>query len=140
VQFSTAQVVPTGYVWQPPPPSHFPLVAHEAAPWSAHIWRGSGEPTATSVHLPMLLLRLQLRQAPVQALSQQTPSTQWLFWHSPSVLQVWPSGFGPQLSFTQAVLSAQSTAWVATVQDDVHAPFVQRNGAQVWASGGWQVP
>jgi len=32
-----------------------------------------------SVHLPMLLLRLQLRQAPVQALSQQTPSTQWLF-------------------------------------------------------------
>jgi len=40
------------------------------------ICRGSAEPFATSVHLPMLLLRLQLRQAPVHALSQQTPSTQ----------------------------------------------------------------
>jgi len=93
-----------------------------------------------SVHLPMLLLRLQLRQAPVQALSQQTPSTQWLFWHSPSLLQVWPSGLGPQLSFWQALPSAQSTAWVATVQDDVQAPLVHRKGAQVCASGGWQVP
>ena len=91
-----------------------------------HIWRGSAEPAATSVHLPMLLLRLQLRQAPVQALSQQTPSTQWPFWHSPSVLQVWPSGLGPQLSLTQAVLSAQSTAWVAAVHVDVQAPFVHR--------------
>jgi len=59
-----------------------------------------------------------------------------LFSHSPSVLQVWPSGFGPQLSFTHAVLSAQSTACVATVHDAVQAPLVQRKGAQVWASGG----
>src|SRR3569623_745504 len=95
-----------------------------------HIWRGSAEPAATSVHLPMLLLRLQLRQAPVQALSQQTPSTQWPFWHSPSVLQVWPSGVGPQLALTQAVLSAQATAWGAAVHVDVQAPFVHRKGAQ----------
>ena len=97
-------------------------------------------PADTVVHFPTELVRLQLRQEPVQAVSQQTPSTQWLFRHSASALQVWPSGLGPQLSFTQTVLSAQSVAWVAGVQLDEQAPSVQRKGEHSCACGGWQVP
>jgi hypothetical protein len=38
--------------------------------------RGSCAPTATAAHTPVVPTRLQLRQAPVQAEVQQTPSVQ----------------------------------------------------------------
>jgi hypothetical protein len=50
----------------------------------------------------------QLRQAPVQASAQQTPSTQKFELHSAAAAQGWPSSFLPQLPFTQAMPGAQS--------------------------------
>ena len=58
-------------------PSQKPLVEQEAAPRSLHVLRGSGAPTATFKHCPGEPGKLQLRHAPVQLLSQHTPSTHW---------------------------------------------------------------
>jgi predicted Abi (CAAX) family protease len=68
---------------------------------------------------------LQLRQAPVHALSQQTPSTHWLEAHSLPPAQANPIGFGPQVLLTQAVPVSQSD-WVW--HELVQAPSTQRNG------------
>jgi hypothetical protein len=42
---------------------------------------GSVVPAGTVVQVPRLPATLQARQVPVQAVSQHTPSTQWLFTH-----------------------------------------------------------
>jgi hypothetical protein len=80
--------VPTAYFWQPPVPSQRPLFPQDAAPWSLHMLRGSGLPAAVVVQRPSAEGRAQLRQGPVQALSQQTPSTHWLDRHSLARVQV----------------------------------------------------
>jgi hypothetical protein len=67
----------------------------------------------------------QLRQAPVQAWSQQTPSTQWFFRHSLDAVHGWPSILGPQVPLTQAIPVSQSAL---VVQVSVQAPFRQVNG------------
>ena len=84
---SGAQVVPIWYFWQPPEPSHLPFVEQAAAVMSWHTPRGSTLPAAIEVHLPGVDGSEQLRQAPVQAVSQQTPSTQWVERHSVPVEQ-----------------------------------------------------
>ena len=48
-QVSSAQMVLTGYFWQPPLPSHRPLVPQVDAACTAHIARGSGLPAATGM-------------------------------------------------------------------------------------------
>jgi hypothetical protein len=88
LQVSSAHRVPTGQFWQPPPPSHLPLVLQVACGFVSHIWRGSALPAAAIVHFPIVASSLQLRQAPVQAESQQTPSTQNPCWHSLDVRQL----------------------------------------------------
>ena len=52
-------------------------------------------------------------------------------------MHVWPSCFGPQVLFTQAIPMSQSAFVVQVV---VQAPFAQRNGLQFWTAGGSQVP
>jgi hypothetical protein len=52
---------------------------------------------ATLTHWPGEPGRLQLRQSPVQALSQQTPSTHWLDSQSLGSVQYTPGFFFPQL-------------------------------------------
>jgi hypothetical protein len=79
----------------------------------------------------------QLRQAPVHAWSQQTPSTQWFFWHSLDAVHGWPSIFGPQVPLTQAMPTSQSAL---LAQVSVHAPFRQANGWHSCMAGSWQVP
>jgi hypothetical protein len=76
LQDSGAQVVPTAYFWQPLLPSHLPFVPHDGAPMSLHMALGSALPAGMGVHFPGVEFWLQLRQAPVHALSQQRPSTQ----------------------------------------------------------------
>lgn len=99
--------------------------------------RGSGLPAAMVVQRPRAAGRAQLRQGPVQALSQQTPSMHWLERHSLARVQVWPGNFGPQVLFTQAMPLSQS-AFV--VQVFVHAPLTQRKGWQLCTPGSRQVP
>jgi hypothetical protein len=64
------------YFWQLPAPSHLPFVEQAAAVRSTQTPRGSTFPTGIGVHFPGAEASAQLRQAPVQVPSQQTPSTQ----------------------------------------------------------------
>jgi len=82
--FSPAQTVSGGYAWHDPFPSHLPLVAQEPAPMSLHLACGSTRPAPTLLQWPGAFFSPQVWQAPAQALSQQTPSTQKLDWHSPA--------------------------------------------------------
>jgi hypothetical protein len=136
-QLSGAQAVPLAYSWQLPLPSHLPLLPQPGAPESLHIWRTSIPPAGTIVHLPSEPGRLQLRQAPVQAFSQQMPSTHWLDLQSLACLQVWPFCFGPQLFFTQLMPVSQSAS---LLQYPRQAPAEQANGEQFCRAGARQVP
>src|SRR5262245_42245166 len=95
-------MVPILYFWQPPLPSHLPLVWHEAAVMSLQTPRGSLLPATIGVHLPSAEDSAQLRHAPVQAVSQHTPSTQWVERHSEFAEHARPGSFGPHSPMTQA--------------------------------------
>jgi hypothetical protein len=135
--FSPTHTVPTAYLRHPPAPSQRPSVPHEVAPWSAHTLRLSTAPLASGVHLPFDDVSAQLRHAPVQAVSQQTPSTQKFDLQSVAFVQAPPFCLGPQLPFTQAIPATQS---VSAVHFLLHAPATQRNGVHTSTPGGWQVP
>jgi hypothetical protein len=64
------------------------------------------------MHRPGAPGRAQLRQAPEQALSQQTPSTHWFDLHSPAVVQTCPFCFGPHrlVVVLHAMPAAQSAS------------------------------
>jgi hypothetical protein len=109
-QLSLLQTVFLVYSWQAPAPSHFPLVLQLAAPMSLQVIRRSALPIAIMVHLPCEPGRPQLRQAPVQALSQQTLSTQLPDLHSVPAWQTWPFCLGPQLWPTQLMPVSQSAS------------------------------
>jgi hypothetical protein len=102
-----------------------PSVPHDATPVSAQTARGSAFPEAISVQVPGALGELQVRQAPPQALWQQTPSVQKPEAHSPAAPQVCPIGLGPQVRFTQAAPVSQSAS---TLQTLVQLPAAQRKG------------
>jgi hypothetical protein len=72
--------------------------------------------------VPSEVERAQLRQLPVQAVAQQTPSAQVPLAHSLPAAQGWPSAFGPQLPFTQVCPSTQSPSLVHWL---TQAPLVQ---------------
>ncbi len=96
------------YFSQLPVPSHLPLVPQDAAPLSWQAPRGSTLSAATIKQWPGEVASAQYEQVPVQALSQQTPSTQNPEAHSVEPPQVKPSGFGPQVPFWQMVPVSQS--------------------------------
>ena len=98
---SGAHSVPVRYLWHPPEPSQVPSVPHDEACWSVQTPCGSAEPSGTGAQVPSEVESEQLRQVPVQSLSQQTPSAQKPLPHSVPAEQGWPSDFGPQLPFTQ---------------------------------------
>jgi len=75
--------VPTAYLRHAPTPSQTPSLPQLAEPWSAHSPSGS-LPVVTGAQVPSfppVNSALQLVQVPVQALSQQTPSTHWPLAH-----------------------------------------------------------
>ncbi len=82
VQASPAQAVPGLYLRQAPPPLQRPSVPQLAAPVSLQTLRVSSAPSGRLVQRPFDDGSEQLRQAPPQAESQQTPSTQKLEAHS----------------------------------------------------------
>ena len=73
---SALQSEPVAYVRHPPAPSHLPSSPHVTGAVATQTPRGSGAPDATGTHRPGEAARLQLRQGPRHALSQQTPSVQ----------------------------------------------------------------
>ncbi len=81
-QCSGAQTVPVLYRRHAPAPSQRPSVPQEEAGWATQVCRGSAAPAGTDVHEPIADGSAQVRQAPWQAPSQQTPSTQKPLEHS----------------------------------------------------------
>jgi hypothetical protein len=103
------QIVPVGYTAQPRLPLQRPLVRQLAGPMSRQPLRGSGASLGTGVQCPRELVSAHETQVPVQAESQQTPSTQKPDLQSPMPgVQVWPFCFLPQLPFMQLFWPAQS--------------------------------
>jgi hypothetical protein len=101
VQLPVAQTVPCAYLRQAPAPSHRPSLPQLVALSSAHSLPGS-VPAGTGEHMPNLPAMLQAWQGPAQAPSQQTPSTQRPFAHSPPAVQSAPMDFfGMQVVPTQ---------------------------------------
>jgi hypothetical protein len=92
VQLPAAQTVPWAYLRQAPAPSHIPSLPQLVAPSSAHSLAGS-VPAGTGEQVPTLPAMLQASQAPMQALSQQTPSAQIPLEHSPGAVQSAPIDF-----------------------------------------------
>jgi hypothetical protein len=112
LQLSEPHSVPVGYLWQPPEPSQVPSVPHDEACWSMHTPCGSAPPAGLEAQVPSEVDSAQLRQLPVQAVAQQTPSAQNPLPHSLPAAQGWPSALGPQLPFTQVWPLAQSVSLV----------------------------
>jgi hypothetical protein len=122
-QPSLAHIVPGLYLLQPPPPLQRPSVPQLFAPRSWQTLRESSAPAARLVQRPLEDGRAQLRQAPWQAFSQQTPSTQKFDAQSAFALQSWPGCLGPQLPMTQACPAWQSPSCLHGV---LQAPLMQR--------------
>jgi hypothetical protein len=99
----------------------------------------STTPAAVGVHLPRLLESEQVWHAPLQALSQQTPSTQKFEAHSVAAVQAWPGPRRPQLPLVQAL---PVTHWSLPVQMRTHSPLVASHfeGLHEMATPGTQVP
>jgi hypothetical protein len=76
LQDGTVQTVSAAYLAQPPNPSQTPVTPHVEASVLTQSARGSARPAAIARQVPGWSLWPQLTQAPVQALLQQTPSTQ----------------------------------------------------------------
>jgi hypothetical protein len=89
---------------QVPAPSH--TAAWQVAALAMHCPRGL-VPADAFAHMPLLAGRLHCMQAPVQAPSQHTPSTQWFEVQSPGLVHVTPSAAGWHLAFVH-VPDAQS--------------------------------
>ena len=73
---------------------------------------GSAPPGGTGAQVPSEVETAQLRQPPVQAVVQQTPSAQNPLLHSLAAEQGWPGALGPQLPLTQASPPWQSASLV----------------------------
>jgi hypothetical protein len=86
------QTVPSGYLVQPPRPSHSPLVPQVDTGWVAQRSRGSSAPAGTGRQVPGMLATLHEWQAAVQVVAQQTPSTQIVLVHWEPVVQGPPVG------------------------------------------------
>ena len=99
--------------------------------------RGSALPAAMDVHLPSVATSAQLRQAPVQSESQQTPSAQWPFTQSAFAVQALPSLILPHDLLTHAWPDSQSAS---TTQSLRHSPPAHRFGLQLATPGGLHVP
>ena len=129
------QVVPLPYRWQPPAPSHRPLVPQEAGPWSTQA--GLGVPGRAGTQRPSASGLVQVIQVPRQALSQQMPSTQLPEAQSAPAAQAWPLPRGPQVPPTQAVPGAH---WSLVVQVVAQLSPTHMDGAHGIATPATQVP
>jgi hypothetical protein len=96
-------------------------------------------PAAIGKQVPTWPTRLQETHAPLQEVSQQTPSKQWPSSHSASLAQTAPLGLGPQLPFTQAWPAEQSALLVHEAAQSLRATL-QVYGTQIFRLPGIQRP
>jgi hypothetical protein len=134
-QVAAWQEVPCWYFSQAPA-WHLPSVPQLAAPLSTQLPAGSG-PEATAVHCPIVPVMAHERQAPVQAVAQQTPCAQNVDWHSTLFEQKAPIGFSPQEPALQTFPDEQELLSLQLAKQ--RAPL-QTKGAQPKASGTWHFP
>ena len=97
VQLASRQGVPAGQRRQAPMPLQVPSLPQVLIAVIGHMPLGSAVPAATLVQVPTDPLTVQLRQVPVQASLQHTPSTQVFDRHSGPELQLCPSGLRPHM-------------------------------------------
>lgn len=91
---------PSAYSWQAPLPSQNPVCLQVETSSFAHGARfaGAGWPAAIVTQRPGVATVSHCWQLPVQALSQQRPSTQWFDAHWPSAPHESPIAFGWNVS------------------------------------------
>jgi hypothetical protein len=129
------QEVPCWYFSQAPA-WHFPSVPQLGAPLSMQLPAGSG-PEATAVHCPIVPVMAHDRQAPAQAVAQQTPCAQNADLHSTLFEQKAPIGLRPQ---ELAVQTFPVEHELLSVQLEKQRAPLQTKGAQANASGTWHFP
>jgi hypothetical protein len=129
LQAPPPHTVPAGYLRQPPAPSQVPSVAQLEGGCGRHPPRVSAPPAAIGLQRPGCVPAEQVRQAPSQASSQQTPSLQMPLAHWLAPPHGWPRPLGPQLPPVQAGASPLQSA--ALPQLPVQAPLLHWNGAQL---------
>src|SRR5688572_18211276 len=131
------QGVPSVCSRQAPAPSQPPARPQGAARSAGHSVLGSWA-SGTGVQLPTAPGRLQAWQVEVQALPQQTPSTQKLLPHSSAVMQARPMVF---LGRQTEVGSQNRPAWqgFAAPQGAGQRPALQP-WVQTLVVGGEQIP
>jgi hypothetical protein len=113
------------------------LVPQVVEPWSTQVAAGSGLPAATFVQVPIVALSAQDRQAPVQALLQQTPWAQNVLMHSTPAVHEAPLGFLPHDTLMHE-LGARHCALV--VQALKHLVPLQTYGLHGTESGAVHAP
>ena len=115
--------IPAGYCRQLPCPSQVPSRPHVATSDLGHVAaEGGGLPAGTKLQTPGAPGMLQALHASVQAVSQQTPSTQNPLAQSPAHPQAWPFGFLSPASPVQATSAPPS--WCAGSASGLVLPCV----------------
>ncbi len=102
-----------------------------------HIPFGSAALAGVGLHLPRALGRAQVWQAPPQAFSQQTPSTQKPLPHWSPLVQSWPSPRLPQLPPAQ---TAGAMHCMLLVQAVMQVPSSQVDGLHEMATPTIHMP
>ena len=120
-------------------PSHAPVVPQVLGGWTAHMPCGSGLLVSMGQQVPSRPGWLQVRQAPVHATLQHSPSAQNPDAHSLPLLQTAPRGLGPQLPETHWTPLTQSEA-DAQVETHLLVAGSHPKGAQMVAGPGLQRP
>lgn len=139
-QEAVEQEVPLGYFWQPPAPSHLPLVPQLAAPWSVQNVAGAAVPAATGAQVP-IPFTLQAWQAAQLAEPQQTPSTHAPLMHWVPVVQARPLALSAQFLTAPVpwqVKGARQSVSIAQVVLQALVPHT--NGEQEEVVGTAQAP
>ena len=139
VQDPGAHGVPVEYRAHPPIPLQVPFCPHEAAPWSTQAACGSGRPIATGKQVPILPWSAQDTQAPLQAVSQQTPLIQNPLAQAAPVAQATPRGATrPSLASLAASLKAPASA-PDPAKSNPSASRAARGTARPLASGDEEI-
>jgi hypothetical protein len=125
------QIVPAGYLSQAPVPSHMPVEPQVEEASTGHSSRGS-VPSCAVTQLPTVPWPTQVRQVPVQAALQQTPSAQKPLVHSPPVVHALPSG----LPGASMPTSPGRSTGVSAPPSYAASPGALSTAPSVLASGG----
>ena len=88
-QAATPQVVPGPHLRHAPAPSQLPSRPQVVGAEAVQSLRAS-DPDTAGVQVPRVPTPAQVMQAPVQAVAQQTPSTQKPLWQPPASVQAVP--------------------------------------------------